>query len=279
MAIDRIDQSIDIGDMRLPIRLYRGADASRMAPLVLHFHGGSFVSGSLDCGSVVASLLAEAGATVISASYPLAPEYQFPKSLQISFAVSNMIYCERSRWAGKKSDFYVAGEEAGGNIAAALSLMARDQAGPPLAGQILLSPMLDPCLATKSVREADMGPVGCQWADGWQQYLGSADKACHPYATPLSSSRLGKLAPALILTAEDDPLQDECLDYAERLRHAGICVQAESFKAPTGWPGMFCRAGDTEPPWASALRERFVGFFAHTSSLGKNAPLNISGKA
>lgn len=279
METDSIDQSIQIGEMRLPIRLYRGADVSRSAPLVLHLHGGSFVDGSLDSGRMVASLLARAGAVVISASYPLATECQFPKPLQVSFAALNIIYGERGRWASKKSNLYVAGEEAGGNIAAGLALMSRDQAHPPIAGQILLSPMLDPCMATQSVREADMGPVGCRWADGWHKYLGSADKACHPYATPLSSSRLAKIAPALILTAEDDPLQDECLHYAERLRNAGICVQAESFKAPTGWPDTLRRFDKTKPPWATALCERFVGFFAQTASLGKNAPQYTSGKA
>ena len=71
-----------------------------------------------------------------------------------------------------------------------LALMARDQDTPRLAGQILLSPMLDACLGTCSLREVDAGPVGCHWADGWAQYLGTPDKAAHPYAAPVNASRL-----------------------------------------------------------------------------------------
>ena len=74
------------------------------------------------------------------------------------------------------------------------------------------------------MRQAEAGPVGCKWADGWHEYLGSADKAAHPYAAPLVSSRLSNLPPTLILTAEDDMLRDESLCYARRLRAAGVAV-------------------------------------------------------
>ena len=107
---------------------------------------------------------------------PLAPATSFPAS-RCRLPSTRSTGCTSSRAKLARAGnphLFVAGEEAGGNLAAALALMARDQQTPPLAGQILLSPMLDPCMATCSMRQAEAGPVGCQWADGWHQYLGSA---------------------------------------------------------------------------------------------------------
>ena len=267
MAVECTEQSIQLDGRSLRTRVYRHHDTPCSAPLVLHLHGGAFTDGSLEAGGTLATLLAEAGAVVVSADYPLAPECRFPESLEISFRALKYLHCKRAMWASKKSGVFVAGEEAGGNIAAGLALMCRDQNIPPLSGQILVSPMLDPCLATKSAREADVGPVGCRWADGWHQYLGSADKACHPYAAPLGSSRLRALAPALLITAEDDPLRDECLAYAEKLNKAGVAVQAQILEAPTGWPESLSRPEGITSNWAPALRERLVGFLNNTTSL------------
>jgi acetyl esterase/lipase len=141
-------------------------------------------------------------------------------------------------------------------------MMARDQRTPRLAGQILLSPMLDPCLATGSVRQADAGAAGCKWADGWQHYLGSADKASHPYAAPLEATRLAGIAPALIVTAQDDPMRDESLKYAERLQQSGVFVRSHVLPAPTAWPGALCCCDCSSQGWASVLREQFVHFFS-----------------
>jgi acetyl esterase/lipase len=236
-------------------------------PLILHLHAGAFASGSLDAGRTVSTLLAETGAIVMSVDYPLAPQSVFPQTLQTLFQALTLIWQKRGKWAGRKSPVYVAGEEAGGNLAAGLALMVRDQRSPALAGQILLSPMLDACLATESVRLAQAGPVGCKWADGWHQYLGTADKACHPYAAPLGSSRLGGLAPALIITADDDPMRDESLAYAKRLRASAVPVQEFVLPAPTDWPCALAEADGLKAAWAKSLRERFTEFLAGTASL------------
>jgi acetyl esterase len=270
----RIDQ---VGPM--PVRIYGAAQgAAQATPLVLHLHAGAFVTGTLETGRTVATLLAEAGATVLSVDYPLAPDHRFPEALQRAYAALTRLHEERARWGSKKSRIYVAGEEAGGNLAASLALMARDQQAPPLAGQILLSPMLDPCLATRSMRQAEAGPVGCKWADGWQHYLGSAVQAAHPYAAPLESSRLAGLAPALIVTAEDDGLRDESLRYAQRLRAAGVTVREHVLNGPTGWPCAL-----TEPArdgWASALRDHFKVFFTETvlQRTAANSCLTLAGQ-
>lgn len=250
----------------LPARVYGAAGARRSAPLVLHLHGGAFTGGTLDCGAMVASLLAQAGAVVVSIDYPLALNHPFPYALTAAFAALAALYRQRASFAGKSSKLFVAGEEAGGNLAAGLAMMARDQQTPPLAGQVLISPMLDPCLATASVRKADAGVVGCKWADGWQKYLGSADKAAHPYAAPLASARLAGLAPALVLSAEDDPMRDESVRYARALAGAGVPVTLDVLPAPTCWldeTGAEATAptAAAAPPWADAMRKLFSAFF------------------
>lgn len=252
------------GGAPIHVRVYRPTRWVRATPVAVHLHSGAFVAGSLDSGQTVSTLLAEAGAVVASVDYPLAPQHRFPRALDATFEVLSHIGRGRAGWAGKKAPLYVAGEEAGGNLAAALALMARDQRAPALAGQILLSPMLDPCLATCSMREAKAGPAGCQWADGWHQYLGSAAKAAHPYASPIGSSRLAGVAPALLVTAEDDLLRDETLNYARRLQESGVSVRAYLLSAPTGWPCALHYGADQGAPWRNSLRERFAEFFADT---------------
>jgi acetyl esterase len=266
MAIHHTDETMRWEGIDIPARIYRDDSTPRSAPLVLHLHGGAFVGGCIECGRPVAELLAGSGAIVVSAGYPLAPECQFPKPLEASYCALTLVHRQRAKWASKKSPLYVAGEEAGGNLAASLALMARDQGMPPLEGQILLSPMLDACLATKSLRQAEAGVPGCRWASGWRDYLGSAEKACHPYAAPLGSSRLAGLAPVLLVTAQDDPLRDEAMSYARRLRAAGVPVECHVLDAPTGWPDALAKEGNGAP-WTSALHEHFVGFFKSRTSL------------
>jgi acetyl esterase len=232
-------ETIASGPAKLAARLYAPSDAAADAGLVVHLHGGSFTGGSLADGEAVATMLAEAGAVVISLDYPLAPAHRFPEALEATFGALVAVNRNRSRWSLRGAPLYVAGEEAGGNLTAALALMARDRGGPALAGQILLSPMLDPCMATCSLRQADAGPVGCHWADGWADYLGTPERAAHPYAAPANASRLAGLPPALVITAQDDPLRDEGAAYAARLRAAGVTVRHHVRPGPTHWPSAY----------------------------------------
>lgn len=265
-----IDEPIPLDAARsLPARIYgqrsRTAAAPGSAaglPLVLHFHAGAFVSGGLDSGELVAGLLAEAGAVVVSIDYPLAPAQPFPAAVEAGHAALEWAHRQRSRLAGPAASLWVAGEEAGGNLAAAVAAMARDRQQPPLAGQILLSPMLDTCVATASLRKAQAGPVGCRWADGWHDYLAGPDDAIHPYAAPGRALRLAGLPPTLLVTAEDDPMRDETRAYAERLREAGVFVEQARLPAPTGWPCAFMQTPQTEPPWAAPLRESLRRFLS-----------------
>lgn len=254
------EDRLDLDGAALPVRVYRAGTPVRPTPLVLHLHGGTFTCGDLDCSALICRTMAEAGAVVVSLDYPLAPEHPFPAALNVSFAALDLLHRQRARWAGRGARLFVAGEEAGANIATALTLMARDQHGPPIAGQILISPMLDPCLASHSVRAAAAGEVGCKWADGWHFYLGSADKAAHPYAAPLGSRRLGGVAPALILTSDDCPMHDESLQYGERLGRCGVPVQSHVVRESPDWPPDGPPDAASLPPWAQALLPLFTTF-------------------
>ena len=263
--LQEVDKQINISLNRpLGVRIYgirKAMVAAGPTPLVVHFHGGAFVAGSLNTGSCVSRLLAQAGAVVISVDYPLAPAQPFPQAVEAGYAALVWACKARQSLVGKGAPIFVAGEEAGGNLAAAVALMARDQQHPPLAGQILLSPMLDPCLGTASLRRADAGQVGCPWADGWHQYLSRLDQASHPYAAPGTALRLSALPPTLLLTAQDDPLRDESLAYAKRLRSAGRLVHAAVLPGPTGWPSSCLQPTSHEASWASAVQQQFCDFF------------------
>lgn len=252
----------------MPARVYGQAGAKAGAPLVLHLHGGAFTSGTVDCGAIVAALMAEAGAIVVSADYPLAVGHPFPFPLTAAMAALIAVYRNRAAIASRAARLFVAGEEAGGNLAAGLAMMARDQKAPPLAGQILISPMLDPSLATASVRAAEAGACGCPWADGWKRYLGSADKAAHPYAAPLASQRLAGLAPALLVSTTDHPMRDESVRYAGALGAAGVPTTLEILPGAEEPPATRIRAPGTPlktpQDCMSVLRGIFTTFFTST---------------
>ena len=243
----------------IAVQVLQGVTA-RPAPLVLHLPGGTFTG--LSPHRPVAQLLAEAGAVVVSADYPAGSEHPFPAAVEAMYALLCHLHQNRTRWVARRSPLLVAGEEAGGNLAAALTLLSRDRLGPPVAGQILLSPMLDAGMATCSFRDAEAGPVGCKWADGWNVYLRRADNAAHPYAAPARGTRLQRLPPALLVTTPDDPMRDECLAYASRLREAGVLLHARALAA-ADWPDALGRATDpADPPgWADPLRSAFNDFF------------------
>ena len=247
------------------VRTY-GERVAAGGPLVLHFHGGTFVCGDLDNGRSVARMLADAGAVVVSMAYPLAPANPFPDAIEVSYEALEWLYKQRTKLAGRGARVFLAGEEAGGNLAAALALIARDRAHPPLDGQILLSPMLDPCAGTASLRKAtgDM-TIGCKYAEGWLKYLRSPRDAEHPYAVPGAARRLADLAPTLVLTGQDDPMRDEAVRYAKRLEDAGIPVRSEVLDAARGWPEALADpATCIDCPCAPVVTQRFREFFEST---------------
>jgi acetyl esterase len=258
------DQIVRPDGRALAARIYPAAARHEATPLVLHLHGGAFVGGTLDDGGAVAGLLVDGGATVVSLDYPLAPAHPFPDAVEAGYAALQWLARQRRRLAGAQAPLFVAGEDAGGNLAAAVALVARDRAGPELAGQILLSPMLDPCIATASQRDANEGPVGCRGADGWHAYLARCDDVQHPYAVPGRSMRLAGLPPALLITAADDPLRDETQAFHHRLNAARVPAELSLFDASTGWPMSYPQAASAA--WAAPLRARLRQFLSTTAS-------------
>lgn len=251
---------IPIGaDTDCPATLYRAERAG--APLVLHLHAGAFTSAPPEGMPCVVRLLLGAGATVVSLQYPLAPERPFPYAAEAAHAALLHLQKRRKAWGTPSSRLFVAGEEAGGNLAAAASLMARDRAGPPLAGQILFSPMLDVCVGTASLRRAQAGPVGCRWADGWHDYLPDANAALHPYATPGAAARLSGVPATLLVTAADDAFRDETAAYAARLRQAGVPVEQLVLPPPTRFPAPYMETPPAcDAAWALQARDHLRRF-------------------
>ncbi|MBU7572875.1 MAG: alpha/beta hydrolase [Hydrogenophaga sp.] len=248
------------GKPPLALRVWGAKPRGGVVPLVLHFHGGAFISGDLDSGACLAELLASSGAVVASLAYPLAPAHRFPDAVEAGYTTLEWLFKQRTRLAGAGAPLFVAGEEAGGNIAAAVAMMVRDRAHPPLAGQILVAPMLDPCGATPSLRQTMGESTGCKWMDGWQQYLRGPMDAEHPYAVPCRAQRLAGLPPALILTGGDDPMRDEALAYADRLREAGIAVHSGLLPPTTGWPESLSEQPAGECPCAIEVRGHVRAF-------------------
>lgn len=242
----------DVGDT-VPVRIYGQAAASAGA-MVVHFHGGNLREGSLDDGVTMSRLLQSAGAVVISLAYPLACAKPFPAALEAGRAVLAWAAKQLNRIAGKGARLFVAGEEGGANLAAALAMQVRDQRCTCLAGQILVAPMLDPRMGTASMRAGHAGKTCCQWAKGWHAYLDCGSAADHPYALPGRSIRLGNLPSSLIVTADDDLMRDEAVAFATSLSQAETPTRCEVLPTPTGWPLSLRNADALELPWAGALR-------------------------
>ncbi len=223
------DLEVEGAQGQLAARLYRGGvGTTKRDGLVVFFHAGGFVGGDLDeCDDFLRYMASCSTQQLVLASrYTLATERPFPAAVEDAHAVLAWARKNKTKlgWTGKR--MVVAGIEAGANLAAVAALMARDRGGPALAGQILIMPMLDPGLSTCSMREipVDAGVAGVAdtCAASYRGYLPNASDRSHPYASPLKSSRLKNLPPALILSAEDDPLRDEAEQYGSKLTAAGV---------------------------------------------------------
>lgn len=213
----------------LPARLYTAGDAgARRDSLIVFFHAGGFVGGDMDDADMFLRYLASDSPdqAVLATSYTLACVSPFPAAVEDAHAI--LLWAKKHKtklgWTGKQ--LIVAGIEAGANLAAVCALMSRDRGGPALAGQILIMPMLDPGMTTCSMRQMPAARENLEVADAcaasYRGYLPNAADRTHPYASPLQSSRLKNLPPALILSAEDDPLRDEAEQYGAKLIGCGI---------------------------------------------------------
>jgi acetyl esterase len=201
--------------------------AGELNGLIVFYPPGSFVSDELQELESFMQMLAErSGCCVLGTSYTLAAEQPFPAAVEDAYAVLSWAHKHRAKLGCSSKRLMTCGIEAGGNLAAVAALVARDRGGPELAAQLLIMPMLDPGLTSCSMRQVSAADGSAREADacaaGYRDYLPRATDRTHPYACPLQSSRMKGLPPALILSAEDDPLRDEAEQYGAKLAAAGI---------------------------------------------------------
>lgn len=214
------------GGHAVPLRLYRPGAVER-PPVLLYCHGGGWVVGGLDShDSVVAELAAGAGCAALAVDYRLAPEHRWPAQLDDAWTALAWLLDEAGSLGLDTSRLVVAGDSAGGQLAAALALRARDAGGPPLAGQVLIYPALGLHLAEPERTPAPDGP-GLTAADmaAYRQALFGGPEPLDPLAHPLLAGDFAGLPPAVLVTAEHDPLRDDAAAYAERLAAAGVPVE------------------------------------------------------
>jgi acetyl esterase/lipase len=213
----------DLNAAGVRVRLYRPAAQSE-GPAVVYLHGGGWVVGGPDSHDPLCrTLAARSGCTLVAVDYRLAPEHPYPAAIEDAWTVT--------RWAAERfSPLAVAGDSAGGQLAASVALRARES-GLPLALQVMIYPATDhPGSATSygTVGEGTSLNGELMWWF-WSQYLTDASRAAEPDCSPLRAADLSALPPALILTAEFDPLHAEGEAYATRLRDAGVDVTVHRY--------------------------------------------------
>ena len=212
----------------LPPSRGKGSDApagTTGLPVCVWFHGGGWVVGSIATNDPTCRALADAsGAIIVSVDYRLAPEHRFPIPFDDCYAATEWAAANAAAFGGDASRLAVAGSSAGGNLAAAVALRARDEDGPQLAHQSLICPVVDTDLQRPSYLENGDG-FGLNYDTMvyfFQCYVRDEADASNPYVVPMAADDLSGLPSAFVLTCEYDPLRDEGEAYAERLREAGV---------------------------------------------------------
>ncbi len=248
------NKRVDIDGRRIPVRLFI-PDKQRSQEVFLFFHGGGWVSGNIDtytqtCGQ----LAAETGRRVLSVDYRLAPEHRFPAGLEDCYAVARALFCETDRVADE--DIILMGDSAGGNLAAAVSLMAADRGEFMPRRQVLIYPAVQSDFSEHSpfpsVRENGQGYLltAKKVADYLSLYMRTEADLQNPYFSPLLAESLAGQPKTLVITAEFDPLRDEGEAYAGRLSEAGVEVTLH--RIPDALHGFF-----SLPPIFDAVRQTY----------------------
>ena len=227
-------QTLTTPDTNLPIRIYQPSDMTRTYPGIVFYHGGGFTFGTLDgyedfC--IMLSLTTQS--VVISVAFRLAPEFPFPTPVEDCYFATTWIAKHLQDYHITDNELFIAGESAGGNLAAVVALMLRDRQSATVKGQILIYPMTDSDFNTASyLQYATANPLltreDFMWF--WQQYTTTTNERLSPYTAPLKSHHLEHLPPALILTATCDPLHDEGAAYAKRMDAAQCLYAYDSYE-------------------------------------------------
>ena len=216
----------------LQVRVYV-PDAEGPLPVLVYYHGGGWVAGSLAVADEPCRALANrSGVIVVAASYRLAPEARFPAAANDAYAVLSWASAHAEEFGGDAARLGVIGDSAGGNLAAVVALMARDRGTPAVKAQILTYPVIQRSGNFPSLEENREGylltTAGIGWF--WEQYLANEEDATNPYASPIMAESLAGLPPALVMTAEFDPTRDEGESYGQALEKAGVPVTIQRFE-------------------------------------------------
>ncbi|PSL40730.1 acetyl esterase [Planomicrobium soli] len=224
------DMQIPLEKRSIAIRVYT-PEGQGPFPLFLYFHGGGFVLGNLDTHDVICRKLANSSQhKVVSVDYRLAPESPFPAALEDCYAALEWLWLNGDRLDGDSSRISIGGDSAGGNLAAAVCIMARDRQKSMVSKQVLLYPVIDHFQAGEETvydsyyRFDQHGLSRMRMSLFWQHYLKTPGRGNHPYASPIRAESLQNLPACLVITAEYDILRDEGERYAERLKHEGTPV-------------------------------------------------------
>lgn len=209
----------------VPMRLVVPIESPR--GVIVFYHGGGWVIGSAQQSETVGRKLAErTSCAVLLVDYRLAPEHRYPIAVEDSYAALLWADQNMQRIAGRRVPLMVAGDSAGGNLAAVMALRARDQKGPALALQVLIYPVTDADFTRASYVDPEnqlfLSRESMLWF--WDHYLPDPTRRLEPDASPLHAADLSGLPPAVVLTAEHDVLRDEGEAYAQRLQQAGVAV-------------------------------------------------------
>jgi acetyl esterase len=213
------------GAIRIRVITPEHASSDEPRPIVVYFHGGGWVLGNIESHEGVCRAGANAsGAIVATVDYRLAPEHRFPAAAEDAYAAVAWIAAHAGEFGGDPGRVAVAGDSAGGNLAAVACLMARDRGGPSLRGQVLVYPIIDYNLHNASYRQYAEGYflTRAEMAWYWEQYVEKLDDRWHPHASPCRANDLRGLPRALVITAEYDVLRDEGEAYAGQLQAAGV---------------------------------------------------------
>ena len=238
----------------IPVRVY-AADGDNL-PVLVYFHGGGWVVGDIEShDGTCKQLLAELGdAVVVSVDYRLAPEHKYPAAADDCYAVAAWVAESAEQIGGDGSRIAVCGDSAGGNLSAVVSLMARDRGGPQIAAQVLHVPVTDHNYEWQSYTDNAEGYLltraSMVWF--WDHYLPNAAAGQEAYASPYRAGDVSNLPPALVQTAEYDPLRDEGEAYGERLREAGVEVDIHRYDGNIHDPFMMFAVN---PAGIEALKE------------------------
>ncbi len=248
----------------IPVRIYT-PEGTGPFPVLVFFHGGGFVIGDIATYDTICRKLTNGAQCItVSVDYHLAPEQKFPAAVEDAYDATNWIAKNCATFHGDPKRVAVGGDSAGGNLAAVVSLLARDQGGPSLIYQVLIYPTTDLRGQAASINENADGYLLTKQDMTWftNHYLPNEDEKLNPQASPLLASDLSGLPPALVITAEFDPLRDEGEMYADRLKEAKIPVTATRYNGMIhlflNMSGMLDQSKQAFVQIATELRKAFA---------------------